>query len=346
MRNCKSNARSGFTLIELLVVIAIIAILIALLVPAVQKVREAAARTQCINNLKQIGLGLHGYHDIRKSLPPGCTPDFSLTNPTIVQASWGSSWKVHILSFIDQGNLYNGWVFQGSSGYSNTANVSKCNNVTIATYRCPSSVLPDFYPQGSNPYPRGAVEMFASYQGVAGSTIDGGLVGTGNAGLVSGGGILFPNSKVTMVGITDGTSNTFLVGEQSDHLRNSAGQIIQGGFGAITSQGPHGWTMGANGDAGTPPNYQRGLDNRAFNTTTVRYQINFPVQQSTTAAPACSTGLCDNTGANIPFSSRHTGGANMLFADGAVRFYTNATPLLTLQQLSSRAGNEVVSIDP
>jgi prepilin-type processing-associated H-X9-DG protein len=184
--------------------------------------------------------------------------------------------------------------------------------------------------------------MFGSYQGVAGSTIDAGQVSSGNAGLVSGGGCLFPNSKVTLVGIADGTSNTFLVGEQSDHLRTTAGAIIAGNYGGITSQGPKGWTIGANGDARTPPTYQSGLNNQAFNTTTVRYAINFQVPQNGTAAPPCTAGLCDDTGANIPFNSRHTGGANMLFADGTVRFYTNATPLLTLQQLSSRAGGEAV----
>src|ERR1051325_10159976 len=104
--------RSGFTLIELLVVIAIIAILIALLVPAVQKVREAAARTQCVNNMKQIGLALHSYHDTIKRLPPASqVPWYTAANGDQdaymqLQAPFGPNWAVLILPYIDQGPLY------------------------------------------------------------------------------------------------------------------------------------------------------------------------------------------------------------------------------------------------
>src|SRR5689334_8789780 len=95
--------RKGFTLIELLVVIAIIAILIALLVPAVQKVREAAARTQCVNNMKQMGLALHGVHDSRKMFPPGASTDQA---PWATGGGWGSSWMVFLLPYIEQQAIF------------------------------------------------------------------------------------------------------------------------------------------------------------------------------------------------------------------------------------------------
>jgi prepilin-type N-terminal cleavage/methylation domain-containing protein/prepilin-type processing-associated H-X9-DG protein len=344
MRTSIRKVRAAFTLIELLVVIAIIAILIALLVPAVQKVREAAARTQCINNLKQIGLALHGYHDVNKKLPYGCATDA----PPVTAASpggWGTSWKVFILPYLDQGNVYGNWVFNGNSGYQDTANLNRVHNLTIATYRCPSSVLPDFYASSNN---NGVIEMFTSYTGIAGSA-------AGNAtrpvnccnsstSIGSTDGILYAGSQVTMVGISDGTSNTWIVGEQSDHLRDSSGSIITGRYSALTSQGPHGWTMGSSSNNGSA------YSERIFNCTTTRYQINQRGIINNVATGGgyqdTTAGVSDNTGANIPLSSNHTGGVNMLFADGTVRFYTNATPLFTMQALSTRSGNEVVAIDP
>jgi prepilin-type N-terminal cleavage/methylation domain-containing protein len=336
--------RGAFTLIELLVVIAIIAILIALLVPAVQKVRDAAARTQCINNLKNIGLALHGFHDANKRLPPGAANDqapFGSDPPAANGNNHGSSWKVYILPYIEQGAIYNKWQFTGGSGWQNVNNGPLVANLTIAVYRCPSSSLPDFCsylsnPNGANP------QMFTSYTGISGSfnlgyndPTDGpNTCCDGNDGTASAGGILFPNSRVKMTDISDGTSNTIMVGEQSNHLRDAAGQPVTGGYGAITSQGPHGWIMGTS-DNNSPPNGQ----NRTFNCTTVRYSIN------QIGLAATSGGTTDNAGSNIPLSSNHTGGASMLFADGTVKFWPNSTSALTLALACTRADNQVFS-DP
>jgi prepilin-type N-terminal cleavage/methylation domain-containing protein/prepilin-type processing-associated H-X9-DG protein len=343
-----TKARSAFTLIELLVVIAIIAILIALLVPAVQKVREAAARTQCINNLKQIGLGCHAFHDVYKRLPPGAAndmPPFGIaTGP-----QWGSSWKVYILPYIDQGAIYSRWVFNSQSGYQNQQG-SVHQNITIATYRCPSSVLPDFHTSSGN----SRIIMHTTYTGIAGYTpntnvANNNAVNTFQASCCNGAGnwystngILYSGSKVSMVGITDGTSNTWLVGEQADHLRDSNGAPITAGYssGAGTSAGLYGWAMGSAHPAAGPWT-GNGQDGRHFNCTTVRYMIN---QRG--FANSAAQGTNNDVGLNFPISSNHTGGANMLFADGTVRFYTNATPLPTIFALCSRAGGEVVTIDP
>ena len=327
--------RRGFTLIELLVVIAIIAVLIGLLLPAVQKVREAAARMSCSNNMKQLGIALHSYHDANNRMPPGGgddTPPFGTTT-----SGWGSSWKVYILPYIEQDNLYRQWQFNSwSSGWQNANNLSLVNRVNIKTYRCPSSTLPDFHPNSTTNVTT-SLQMFTSYVGVAGTSIDtprntniGCCNGSGN--INGGSGILNSNSQVTMVSVTDGLSNTILVGEQSDHLRDGNNQPIIGGNGAITSQGPHGWVMGAGGGGVGASNGER-----QFNIVTTRWPIN---QRG--LGNSSVNGTNENSGSNIPFSSSHTGGAQMLMGDGSVRFMTASTSLQTLQSLSTRAGGEIV----
>ncbi len=342
---CRSQTRSnrlGFTLIELLVVIAIIAILIGLLLPAVQKVREAAARMSCSNNMKQLGIALHSYHDANDRMPPGGAADqapFGTTNPADPRNNWGSSWKVYILPYIEQDNLHRRWQFQTwASGWQNVNNLSLVNRITIKPYRCPSSTLPDFHPNSTTNVTT-SLQMYTSYVGVSGTTLDTPQSGVGccdGSGNINGGsGILHNNGKVTMVSITDGTSNTILVGEQSDHHRDANNQPIIPGSGAITSQGPHGWTMGAEG---TGVGASDG--GRQFNITTVRWPINARGLTSANGKSAVN-GVNENSGSNIPFSSPHTGGAQMLMGDGSVRFLTASTPLLTLQQMSTRAGGEV-----
>ena len=127
--------RSAFTLIELLVVIAIIAILIALLVPAVQKVREAAARTQCTNNMKQLGLALHAYHDTFRKFPMGVKgPVAATANPDQTAMA---NWRVHLFPYIEQSALYS------KINPNDVQEPNQLLNVVLSVYKCPSAVLPD-----------------------------------------------------------------------------------------------------------------------------------------------------------------------------------------------------------
>jgi prepilin-type N-terminal cleavage/methylation domain-containing protein/prepilin-type processing-associated H-X9-DG protein len=208
MRNV-SLRRRGFTLIELLVVIAIIAILIGLLLPAVQKVREAAARMKCQNHLKQFGIALHAYHDSNNRLPPGGAGPTAAPFTTL---GGSLGFQFHILPYVEQQNLYN-------SG-SITTNYDVAPNLALAStlvpiYQCPSGVVTDsqntsqpgktthYYgnmgPKGTNPTTNAAYNYSNT----------GGHGGFGTQGVLS------VNSQIRLTDITDGTSNTFMVGEIS-----------------------------------------------------------------------------------------------------------------------------------
>ncbi|MCI0638933.1 MAG: DUF1559 domain-containing protein [Gemmataceae bacterium] len=189
-----AGARSAFTLIELLVVIAIIAILIGLLLPAVQKVREAAARIQCANNLKQFCLALHNYADVRKSFPSAYeAPGF---NP-----GWG--WSAAILPFVEQNNLY------GAAGVhkvlfgggKNPALPTVHSQTKLPLYRCPSDTGPDLNPMRLN-------HAMSNYRAVAGPITFPLFFANQDMG-----GVMYQNSKIKFSGIIDGTSNTLAVGE-------------------------------------------------------------------------------------------------------------------------------------
>lgn len=134
--------RRGFTLIELLVVISIIAILIALLLPAVQQAREAARRTQCKNNLKQIGLALHNYHDVARAFPPGWIAVDDTGSPSAHEGTSGVGWAAMILPYLEQGNIYS--QFNASLPLTDPANAAFLRN-QIPGYKCPSDPQPEFF---------------------------------------------------------------------------------------------------------------------------------------------------------------------------------------------------------
>ncbi|HJZ56658.1 MAG TPA: DUF1559 domain-containing protein [Gemmataceae bacterium] len=332
--------RTGFTLIELLVVIAIIAILIGLLLPAVQKVREAAARAKCQNNLKQVGLAIHGYHDVMGAFPPGASADKApwKTPATAPDADWGSSWMVHMLAYIEQTSVLTRWQFSGQSGWQNSNNNATIKGLTIGVYRCPSTSLPELNPYSAIlPGAGGVGIMYTSYVAISGSATDPGVL-TYRTNIVSTQGMMYGNSQVKMAQITDGTSNTIMVGEQSNHLRDANNQIILGGtYGgasriAVTSQGPDGWIQGC---VRNVPTGNVGNADVVYNCNTIRYPIN-------QIGMTLNAGGChDNVGNNIPLSSMHPGGCNLLFGDGSVRFWTNATPLQTLSFAANRNDGQV-----
>jgi prepilin-type N-terminal cleavage/methylation domain-containing protein/prepilin-type processing-associated H-X9-DG protein len=330
------NSRRAFTLIELLVVIAIIAILIGLLLPAVQKVREAASRMRCQNNLKQIGIALHSFHDTRGSLPYG---GYSDQPPVGTGGGWGQAWTAQLLPHMEQDNVFRTLVYTGASGWGGP-NGAAMSNIRLPMYRCPSSPVPEIVP---SPPPGGTNVQSNSYVGIAGA-VNGlipGFVETRisantsatnccGGGIASGGGILFPASQVTMVGITDGTSNTLVVSEQNDLLTLQDGTRVSWGTGLL-----HGWYIGS--PHRLPPGQQgNNGDHRHFQMTTIRYQINRKTGWPAGTGNCATTGVCQNTGNNIPINSAHTGGVNGLMGDGSVRFLADSLPLNILAQLATR----------
>lgn len=317
-RHTRNRSRSGFTLIELLVVIAIIAVLIALLLPAVQQAREAARRTQCKNNLKQLGLALHNYHDTRNCFPPGG-----------LHVGTEASWLIMILPYIDQANLYNQVDFN-KVGYASIAPYALNR---IPGFLCPSSADEKSPSESATPIGgTGTSPCFTThYYGVMGPGLNttnattgqpylvengtyGGVTVSGHGGFGAQG--LLGTSRVTSIirngvkGIrdaTDGTSNTFLVGELS--YANAKANCYRA------------WTRGNGGvnAIASAKNIVNGLNVAGYNGSN-----NF----------------------NSPsFGSLHTGGGHFLMADGAVKFVSENIDMGVLFAASTADGGEPKSIE-
>ena len=326
----RSRRRSGFTLIELLVVIGIIAVLVALLIPAVQAARQAAMRVQCLNNLKQIGIALHNYHDGAGVFPPGliahndegtttgvtafCRPVKPVL-PTIYGYP-GWAWAGMILSQMEQATLYNqiNFAVTDVDWENDTINLTR-----VASYICPADAAPITFLVVDSAGQTAAVPQYmpvSNYVGVFGTGVIPEVPLTND-------GIFGRNSNVCMRDIQDGLSQTMAVGERSSNLA----------YATWPARVPGGWL------------YQTSVMNNGGPYV--------PTQGAATGAQVLApVGLVDGprtpnnlSGHPEDFASRHTGGANFLFADGSVRFIKNSVSYRTFLSLATRDGGEVVSGD-
>jgi prepilin-type N-terminal cleavage/methylation domain-containing protein/prepilin-type processing-associated H-X9-DG protein len=306
--------RHGFTLIELLVVIAIIAILIALLLPAVQQAREAARTTQCRNNLKQLGLAFQNYHDTYTTFMPGGFPG---------TAAYPVGWVPRIFPFIEQTNRMEAAIALFAPVDFWTQRTPYRSHQTghslwgpVAGLSCPSSSLgetaSDHAPGGN--FPDAIKQGALHYRANAGSRdVDLVTAESDAERHFTKSGVLYPESKVRLGSITDGTSNTLLLGETSSNEGWSVSS--RQGFGGIKP-----WVWGF------------------FYYSTTGYlmidhkQVQFPIGYRG-SFPHNST----------PFKSYHGGGgANVAMCDGSVRFLSQNMDLGTLKALATRANSEVV----
>ncbi|QDU37340.1 Type II secretion system protein G precursor [Maioricimonas rarisocia] len=310
----------GFTLIELLVVIAIIAILMALLLPAVQQAREAARRSQCKNNLKQIGLAIHNYHDTHSVFPLGSwgMTDWNMKNCT--------NWRTMILPMVDQSPVYNQLDFEAGNFAANSyAGNEVLKGLRVDVFLCPSStneVFDNTENTWSNPE-RGLNHQYVGIQGAA-PPVPGPDKGYRdcNHGWSCGNGMLAPNETLRMRDALDGSSNTIIVAEQSGltNGRNLTANYYGGWHGARNFSRVTGSSCTDLWQAGS---------------TCVRFAPNSDIVQT----GANETKYRNNTIIN----SEHEGGLQILLTDGSVRFLSENLDFMTLKRLCIRYDGEPIS---
>jgi len=342
MTNIATRRRIGFTLIELLVVIAIIAVLIGLLLPAVQKVREAAARAKCQNNLKQIGLGLFNYESANQQFPSAAT------GPSYDSTSYLSSWMKSILPYIEQQNLYN--QFSVNTNWYETPNFAAIAT-QVSIYVCPSAqgthtasgviddlMYPAHSPNAPSTIPIAATTDYSAITGLelkfwaANGFPSPAATSAAYKAMTNLKGVLAsPGTPIALV--TDGLSNCMVVSECANR--------------------PNLWAMGSQT---TTPITEDGYSSGAYGLTdsTGLIVMGSPwaseygaatvlngFNPSTNAKPGTCLINCTNL---WEIYSQHTGGANTLMGDGSVRFVNSSISASVLAGSITRAGGEVASL--
>ncbi|TWT32600.1 DUF1559 domain-containing protein [Blastopirellula retiformator] len=320
------NKNRGFTLVELLVVIAIIGVLIALLLPAVQQAREAARRMSCSNNMKQVGLALHNYHDTFLVLPP-----------QVAKGGHSADWWIHILPFCEQGNVYAqlrvdaGGFWMGSTSPQAVNNKDVLDEFAPVYMVCPSSPMPTFLTKANSSGDTDQIEP--SYVALAGSnnhsTTDTSVNG-GNSP-ISAGGMILRGQSLNFSACTDGTSNTIVVAEQSNWVKNSSGQNQD----IRASHNDGGWQGTNPVTKVNGPGSVTGDANRCWNETTVIGGLGVRVYDATTMGP----NKC-----NTPLVSAHPGGIMSLGMDGHVNFIAETIDVTTWKNAVDRNDGNVVTL--
>jgi prepilin-type N-terminal cleavage/methylation domain-containing protein/prepilin-type processing-associated H-X9-DG protein len=342
-----SLRRQAFTLIELLVVIAIIAILIGLLVPAVQKVREAAARAQCQNNLKQLGLALQNYHDTNKTFPPAVADTIppllpgpgTNTNPR--DPNWGATWQVLILPFIEQDPLFKQYDPK-LGAHANSKTTAAPTSRSVPVYLCPSDTRA---PNLVNPNALN-LDMARGNYGINGGNGLGQNNNVYNNAHRKGLTHLRQRYRATMADVSDGTSNTIAVSELL--VRVTPGDGSHGVWGYPGAA----YITGYNDQGAVGNNY-------ANNNLPATNHIQTPncdarLYPCASFTPHCDNNLtppggsnldpvygCDENAPGNAARSRHSGGVNVALVDGSVRFVSDNVNPLTWLAAFSVGGREV-----